>query len=167
MLELDYAPSDNRFTKHTNVNSNFTAFLLIEVIPFVFSIIVSFVSSAKQIKILKELGVFSVVDISSFKILRYPIAQCLIFLPSLICRSVYFQVAYTSLILTSVRLFGYYLAGFIDSIVYHTQSLSIERSKNSSITNHKVFPHSIGTAAQSSFGDENSFEDDEYYYREA
>jgi len=166
IIELHYAPSANRFEKRVSNSQNFIAFLLVEAIPFTFSILVSFVSSFKQIKILKELDVFHLMDISTFKLLRYPIAQCLVFLPSLICKTWYFQVPFTSKFFTAIRLFGYDLAGFIDSLVYRTQGFSIERSKKASFAN-KVFSHSFETTSRSSFSDECAYDEEEYYYREA
>jgi len=71
--------------------------------------------------------------------MKYPIAQSFIFLPSLCCKFWYIASPYSNVWFTAVRLFGYYLSGFVNAFVYRIQNPDSKQEKTS-ISTPKVFP---------------------------
>jgi len=139
-MDIDYSVSDYRFNKIPNIVSYTPVFILIEALPLIASITVTFVSYMKQIKILKEFELFDMADINISKLMKYPLAQSFIFLPSLGCKFWYIASPYTNVGFTAIRMFGYYLSGLINSFVYKIHTSEQQQSEKSSMIMPKVFP---------------------------
>jgi len=160
-LGIIYTPNDNRFEKVASSSQHIIIYTCLEVVPFMVCMLINWISYIKQIQILKEFDLFTLVDLQPSKLLRYPIAQCLIFLPSLICKTIYIFLLYNSTFGNAIRMFGYYLAGFINTLAYGTQK-SKEGAKSSMVTT-KVFPASFDISDHITVSDEPEEMDEERY----
>lgn len=160
-LDIDYSVSDYRFNKVPNIVTYTPVFLLIEALPLIVSITVTFISYMKQIKILKEFELFDM-DINLSKLLKYPIAQSFIFLPSLGCKFFYIASPYTNVGFTAIRMFGYYLSGLINSFVYKIQTAE-QQSEKSSIITPKVFPSVYDSRRQTMLESDGEKQSDDDY----
>jgi len=70
-------------------------------------------------------------NVKATKLFYYPIAQCLVFIPGLICQLVYIFYAYESIFFNIIRLYGFRLAGLVNSGVYGLQRIQLGKSQAS------------------------------------
>ena len=139
-LQIEYALGSNRFDKVPSSSQYVPLFIFIEVIPLITSITVTTISYMRQVSVLKKLKLFDMVDIDMKKLLKYPAAQFFIFIPCLIGRACFIISPYNSLVLNSIRLFGYYVSGIINSFVYRVRNTE-EQSMKGSFLGPRVFPN--------------------------
>jgi len=148
---IKYSLNNNKFEFEANKLRYVLLFSGLEGLPFIASIFVTLISSIKKIRVIRQFDLSDFVEVHPWKLLRFPLGQALIFLPSLICRSLYLVSPYQSLILSSIRLFGYDLAGFINALVYGNQIKNLVSRKNS-LVEPKMFPQGFNTRSTTAMG---------------
>jgi len=73
--------------------------------------------------------VLSMMNVKANNLFWYPIAQCLVFVPGLICQLVYAFYKYESTVFNVIRIYGFRLAGVVNSGVYGLQRLKLGKSQ--------------------------------------
>jgi len=156
--------SDNKFKQITYHTTQIVLFIAFEAVPFVAGIFVTFLCAVKQINVLKELEIFDLGDISAMKILKYPFAQSLVFLPAVVCKSLFIFSPYTNILLRVIKLFGYDLAGVINGLTYNQQVKNLE-ARRESLLFSKITPADCGyrISARSTCASNTYVADDQDY----
>jgi len=148
---IKYTLNFSRFEYEANKLQYILLFAGIEGLPFITSIFVVLISSIKKIRVIKEFELNEFVEVSPYKLLRFPFGQACIFLPGLICKALYMTSPYQNLIANSIRLFGYDLAGLINALVYGDQIKNLVNRKDSLIE-QKVYPEGLDSRSTTAMG---------------
>jgi len=134
-MEARYLAND-KFCAISLDTSPIVLFLISEGIPIFTAIIITTIAYIKQVRALKKMPRFMlmIMNVKANRLFYYPIAQCLVFIPGLICQLIYVFWTYDSTFLNIIRLYGFRLAGLVNSGVYGLQRVQLGKSQASILT---------------------------------
>jgi len=136
LFGIRYVASEN-FCAISFNTSSLVLFLVSEGIPIMTALIVTAVFYIKQVRALKKMPnfVLSMMNVKANNLFWYPFAQCLVFVPGLICQLVYAFYRYDSTFFNVIRIYGFRLAGVVNSGVYGLQRVKLGKSQSVMVAN--------------------------------